>query len=274
MDVEIQVSSLSKALTGDTNNGSLPQCRMTTGQPTSRFDDDDAWARLRGGSMLVMARRLLQHVPGVPFDINRLYFLEYRGLPPERSSRFTGQTGLEVRGASREDFARLNENDEVRRSFLRRLDSNDQCVLALAQGRIVGYQWFCGHPEHMEERYSLRIEVPTGSVYTYDAFILPEFRLTGIWVKFQSLYLRDLMRKLGKNRIITMVDRGNQLSLATHLRFGYRPYHKVFVLRLFGKSLFLERQIRRNATTSTVTLPPAVTRKTPDAQTGETFLAS
>lgn len=224
--------------------------------------------------MLVMARRLLQRVPWAPLDLNCLYFLEYRGLPPERSSRFTGQTGIEVRGASREDFERLNECDEVRSSFLQRLDSNDHCVLALAQGQIVGYQWFCGHPVHVEERYALRIGVPTDTIYTYDAFILPEFRLTGIWVKFQSLYLRDLMRKLGKNRIITMVDRGNQLSLATHLRFGYRPYHEVLVLRLFGKSLFLERPIRRKQDASTLTLPPAVTRKTRNAPAGETFLAS
>jgi GNAT superfamily N-acetyltransferase len=192
---------------------------------------------LRGGWVLVAARRILHRIPHTPLDLNCLYFLEYRGIPPDESATHGERSGPEVRGAIREDFENLDEEDENRHPFLTRIDSSERCVLALRQGRIVGYQWFCDHAVHMEERYSIRIDIPADSIYTYDAFISPEFRLTGIWVKFQSLYLRGLMQKLGKSRIITMVDRGNLLSLATHLRFGYRPFRRVLVAKVFSKSL-------------------------------------
>jgi len=242
LNAELSVSANLKSVDGD-NRVALVR-HDATDSTVSQLQEINPGKNLQGGSLLVAARKILQRIPHAPVDFNCLDFLEYRGIPPEQSHTYSERSGPAVRGATREDFEGLEETDENRHPFLERIDSGERCVLALREGRIVGYQWFCDHPVHMEERYGLRVEIPADCIYTYDAFIFPEFRLTGIWVKFQSTYLRDLMQGLGKHRIITMVDRGNVLSLATHLRFGYRPFRKVLVAKLFGKSFSLAREIQ------------------------------
>ncbi len=41
-----------------------------------------------------------------------------------------------------------------------------------------------------------------------------------------------------------MVDYGNRMSMSTHLRFGFRVFRRVAVLKLFGKSFFFEKNFR------------------------------
>jgi hypothetical protein len=43
-----------------------------------------------------------------------------------------------------------------------------------------------------------------------------------------------------------MIDRGNHLSMNTHLRLGFRPIHTVFVFKLFDKSFFIYRNAQNN----------------------------
>jgi hypothetical protein len=62
----------------------------------------------------------------------------------------------------------------TREAFLKRFQSNDHCVIAVVDGRVVGYEWFCDKPAHVEERYSYEIEIPRSSIYAYDAYIVPE----------------------------------------------------------------------------------------------------
>jgi hypothetical protein len=115
--------------------------------------------------------------------------------------------------------------------------------VAEVEGRVVAYQWFCVRPFYTEERYACEIEVPADAIYEYDVFILPEYRLSGIWFKFHCLYLRELMERLNRRRIIGMVDYGNRLSMNTHLRFGFKPFRRVFVIRLVGKTFSLGRAL-------------------------------
>ena len=193
---------------------------------------------------LVVFRKLLQRIRIVPLDINRLYFLEYTGIPPDDS--IFNRAGAEVRSANLEDLDGLTNCQNTPQTFLERFHSHDYCVVAVARSRIVGYQWFSDKRVYVEERYSYKIEVPPDTIYTYDAFIVPEYRLTGIWVKFHSVYLRNLMQRLHKRRIVTMIDHGNRISMKTHLRFGYKPFCTVLVIKAFGKSFFLTRTLQRD----------------------------
>jgi GNAT superfamily N-acetyltransferase len=206
----------------------------------------NAWRKqFCGGSVLIAARKLMQRVPAVPLDFNCLYFFEYTGLPPADGFFGNGRTGLEVRGGTPEDLEGLVRCQNSRQAFLNRFRWSDHCVVAEEAGRIVGYQWFCSRPIHLEERYAYRVEIPADAVYTYDAFILPEYRLTGIWLRFHSWYLRSLMERLHKTRILTSIDRGNRLSINTHLRFGYQPVRRVLVTRVCGRSFFLTKPLSR-----------------------------
>ena len=212
---------------------------LTTNSVTTRQQTGQSL----GSSLLVMVRNLLQRVPFKPLDINCLYFLEYTGIP--RGDAGHGRARCEVRGATLADLQGIVECQDTPDAFVKRFDSKDHCVVALAEGQIVGYEWFCDKPLHLEERYAYKIEIPRRAIYAYDAYILPEYRLSGIWLKFKTVYLRELMQLLHKQRIITMVDSGNYLSMNTHLRFGFKLVRKVFILKLFGKTLFLEANIHR-----------------------------
>lgn len=191
--------------------------------------------------ILMRLRHLLQKIPFKPLDINCLYFLEYPGIPPCAS--IFNRASSKIRSATLGDLPGIIKCQNTPRAFLRRFQSKDHCVVAVANGEIVGYEWFCDKTSHLEERYSYKIDIPQDAVYAYDAFILPEHRLSGIWLRFKTVYLRELMQSIHKRQIITMVDGGNRLSMSTHLRFGFKVVRKVMVLKLFGKSIFWEKQV-------------------------------
>jgi len=167
--------------------------------------------------------------------------MEYAGLPPAAAN--LQRSRANVRSATLGDLEGLAACQNTREAFLRRFSSNDYSVVAVFHDRVVGDEWFCDKPSYVEERYSLEIAIPSDAIYAYDGFILPEHRLAGIWVKFQSAYLRELMLKRHRQRIVTIIDYGNSLSLNTHLRFGFKPVRKVFVIKVFGKSFFFRRTL-------------------------------
>jgi hypothetical protein len=207
----------------------------------------DFASKLRRRPLLVNVRRLLQRIPLQPLDINCLYFLEHSGLPTQRPHVCRGRA--EIRSADQEDLEGMARCQNTPLAFMNRFGSNDYCVVALVDGRIVGYEWFSVKPLCVEERYSYAITVPSDAIYAYDAFIVPEYRLGGIWLKFNSVYVRELMCRLSRKKIITTIDYGNRVSMNTHLRFGFKIWRVVFIIKVLGKSFFLTRTLRGNKTT-------------------------
>lgn len=198
--------------------------------------------RVRRRPLLLNVRSLLRLIPLEPLDINCLYFLEYVGIPPEHPGALRGRA--EVRKGTLEDLEGLTRCQDKRKVFQNRFAANDLCAVAVVDGRIVGYQWFCDRPLYVEERYAYGIEVPRDAIYEYDIFILPEHRLAGLWFKFHCLYLRELMGRLHRKRVIGMVDYGLRLSMNTHLRFGFTLFRRVVVIKMFGKSICLGGALR------------------------------
>jgi hypothetical protein len=200
-------------------------------------------SRLRRRPWLLTFRLLLERIPFKPLDINCLYFIEYKGIPPD-NMQFS-RSRAEIRSATFEDLEGLTKCENTPREFMNRFRSNDYCVVAVRDSRIVGYGWATDKPSCIEERYSYRIDVSPDAIYLYDCFILPEYRVVHmIWLRFISIYMGQLMQRLGKKRMIGMIDYGNRISMNTHLRFGFKLTHKVFVIRVFGKSFFLKRPAR------------------------------
>ena len=197
--------------------------------------------RLARRPLLVNLGSLLQLIPFRPLELNCLYLLEYEGIPPRQASLLRGSA--EVRTATVRDLEGLTACQNRRQAFLDRFRAQDHCVVAVVEGRIVAYQWFCVRSSYREERYGYELEIAPDEIYEYDVFILPEFRLAGIWFKFHCLYLKDLMERQRRRRIIGMVDYGNRLAMNTHLRFGFRIFRRVFVIKLFGRSTFLGRAL-------------------------------
>jgi len=189
--------------------------------------------RLQRHPTLVILRQALQRIPFQPLDVNCLNVLEYMGVPPRDAQH--ERVRAEVRSATPQDLDGLTSCQHSPATFLKRFAADDRCVVAIVDGRIAGYEWFCHRPCHVEERYAYRIDVAPDAIYAYDAFIRPEYRLMGIWLKFKSVYLRELMERSDKRRIITTIDSGNRLSMQTHLRFGFRALRKVLVVKACGR---------------------------------------
>jgi hypothetical protein len=198
-------------------------------------------AQLARRPLLVNLRTLLERIPFRPLDVNCLYFLEFAGVPPPHANYQRGRA--EVRRATLDDLEGLTKCQNAPSAFRRRFAANDQCAVAVLDGRIIGYQWYCARPVYLEERYSYGLKIPPDAIYEYDIFILPEHRLAGLWFKFHGVYLRELMTRLSRRTIIGMVDYGNRLSMSTHLRFGFKLVRRVLVVQIFGKSFFVTKAL-------------------------------
>lgn len=205
--------------------------------------------RLRNRPLLVNVRSVLERIPFHPLDVNWFYLLEYIGVPPEHTAFLRGRA--EIRAATMRDLDALVAckgnrawQTTARRTFLNRFKADDTCAVAMLDGRMIAYQWICHRSVYVEERYGYAFDIPPDTVYTYDIFMRPEHRVAGLWVKFHAVFLREFMLKLRRNKILGMVDFGNRLSMNTHLRYGFRPVKKVFVITLFGRSVFTHKPIR------------------------------
>ena len=120
-----------------------------------------------------------------------------------------------------------------REVFARRLAAGDRFAVALLDDRIIGYEWFSTNAYHMAEPFHYRIEIPPDSLYAFNAFILPEYRVAGVWLKLKA-YVASLMQDLNRTSMLTYVESGNRLSLNSHLRFGFKPCKKVFIIHMQG----------------------------------------
>jgi hypothetical protein len=128
--------------------------------------------------------------------------------------------------------------------FLRRFEATDFCVVAEADEKIIGYAWFSIAPVYDDLYFGFRFQIPNDSVFGYDGFIVPEYRLTGAWPKFYS-FLGSWMKQVGRTAVFTAVEHSNRVSLGTHLRFGFEPYATVWVVRILSRTFSVERPVRR-----------------------------
>jgi hypothetical protein len=184
---------------------------------------------------LLLAQKVLRRVPFRPVDIGKMCFLRLDGVPSVPASMLRGS--VEVRFATEADIPRLAELQPKASVFRQRFAEGDRCVVAISNGRSVGYEWFSDRPIHYESSWGYSIEIPGGFVYAYDAFIDPGHRNTGLWLRFKA-YLADWMAERDKHGVLTFVDYGNWASMRTHLRFGFEPSGNVLALRLMGLRVF------------------------------------
>jgi GNAT superfamily N-acetyltransferase len=208
------------------------------------------WARLKELARtprLLLAQKVLRRVPLRPVDIGKLCFLQLNGVPQVPAGMLRGN--VDVRLATLEDLDALVHLQAKRAVFRGRFANGDRCVVAIAGGHLVGYEWFSDHAVHHESTWGYRITIPGGYVYAYDAFIDPSYRNTGVWLRFKA-YLAEWMASRGKHGVLTFVDFGNWPSLRTHLRFGFEPTETVLALRVLGFRLFRKMQAIGTATWS------------------------
>lgn len=185
----------------------------------------------------LLLQSALHKVSFARVSIHRLYLLEYRGIPQinTRSVRGPGY----IREAGLKDVDEMGELENKHELLRQRFLENDYGAVAIVDGKIVAYSWFSDKAVHLEARYRYRIPIPLDSMYGYDLYIHPKYRMSGLWIKFM-MYWADLMRQNGRSTMISMIDYGNTVSMNTHTRFGFRAFKDVYVVSIFGNLRHIE----------------------------------
>src|SRR5258705_1762213 len=160
------------------------------------------WAELKPRAVtlwrtprLLLAQKVLRRVPLRPVDVGRLCFLQLNGVPKVPTAMLRGHA--EVRFASADDLDALAQLQDKKALFRTRFAEGDRCIVALMDGRVVGYEWFSDSAVHHETAWGYRITIPGGYIYAYDAYIDPAHRNTGVWLRFKA-YLAEWMDDCGK----------------------------------------------------------------------------
>jgi len=118
-----------------------------------------------------------------------------------------------------------------KRHFIGRLEKGDRCILALHNGKIIGYLWVT--KDQMELRPNKYIFLSKNRSCSYKGFVLKEYRGRRIHGAMYG-YLIDLLKKDGKRFVISIVDMDNKSSLRSKSRDGYNTIGRVTHLRFFG----------------------------------------
>lgn len=188
-------------------------------------------ARLAHRSPFAAFRAAVERLSLGRIRVGRSCLLRLEGIPAVSPALLRGPG--KVRPGRPEDLDRLALlGDNSREEFARRLAAGDRFAVALLDDRIIGYEWFSTNAyQTLELQY--RFEIPQDTIYAFNAFILPEYRLVGVWLKFKT-YLAGLMQDLNRTKVITYVDPGNHLSINSHLRFGFKLCKKLFIIQVRG----------------------------------------
>jgi hypothetical protein len=194
-------------------------------------------------STLVPLQKVLRRIPFAPLDVNCLHCLEY--LADGGNSGESANPSIVIRAGTPLDIPRMSECRNFPERLPERFAAQEHCVVAMIGDDVVAYQWFCDKTSRIEERYGYRVEIPPDSIYGYDAFVRPQYRRAKIWTHFHSFYLKDILARLGRRKVIVMVDQGNSVSMRAHSRVGYRLYRKIYVAKLLGKSVWISKAVER-----------------------------
>ncbi len=180
-----------------------------------------------------MLKLLKENIPFFPVAYFDYFFLEYYGIPKKQKIRFDG----EILKANETDLELLGRyfNNKAEK-FVKRFQKGNIIVFARnEQGEIVGYENLDLSSQHFEENSGTIFTIPANSIYLYDAYILPEYRLKGLWIGFKNV-VADIMEENNRTRLFTFVDWCNTLSLKSHLQYGFKIYEQRKIWRVFGKS--------------------------------------
>lgn len=160
------------------------------------------------------------------FFYDRFFIIRRPLSPVARASdrvRLAGENDLEPLEA----FAPRHGKHEDR------LKCGDQCLVINAQDRIAGMQWIKRSRFHREEESGYSVLLPVHGVWTYDTKVDEEYRYRGVWIDLKN-FESDFLRQKGVTHAFCLVNRGNTLSLQSHLRMSAQILEEVIMLKVPG----------------------------------------
>jgi hypothetical protein len=131
-------------------------------------------------------------------------------------------------GLGHPDLAKMPAHEHIKNG---RFDQGAKCLGVYRKGELVGYSWFCFHSYKEDEvRCTYVLGVPAKSVFDFDFFVMPEFRLgigfMAVW-HCANLYLRER----GVDYTFSRLTRFNTASRRAHAHLGWKN---------IGRAIFLQ----------------------------------
>lgn len=164
------------------------------------------------------------------------YYHRVAILHLEERKQFRRYRGVVIRQATAEDLESLAHHlgrPGIGLAVLRqRWAREDMCVLAQAAGLPVSMQW-ASRQRYAMDNIDYVFDPGDKGIFLYDAYTAPEWRMRGIHVNVMQRLLENLPPEAIEH-VYSAIDAGNDHSLRTHLRFGFRVQRYVTQVRLLG----------------------------------------
>ena len=129
------------------------------------------------------------------------------------------------------NFENYNYDEKAKKYAEERLKKGDICVLALNKGRIIGYVWIMYYEFEISKNNLISLSKNRAS--TYNSFILKEFRGKRVRNSMDN-YIYEILRKVGKEYLVCLIEKHNIASQKTRERAGYKKIWHIFEFRFFG----------------------------------------
>jgi GNAT superfamily N-acetyltransferase len=145
---------------------------------------------------------------------------------------------ITTRIAAVSDLPKLNRLVDRDNDLYIRMQKSHICIVAELSDEIVGMKWVKFGSRHYEKYNGYEMRLPERSVWSYDAYVMPEYRNRGIWVNLTEEEVEYLASRSVEN-VFCMVKSLNDFSLRTHLRYKYKIEKEIIFFRILIFGIYL-----------------------------------
>lgn len=117
------------------------------------------------------------------------------------------------------DKINYDYDDSAKKYSIMRLNEGDRCILALCEGKIVGYIWLM--KTKMEILDNTLMDISDEKAYIYRVFVHSDYRGNRILERMEA-YGMAVLEKEGKKIAIEIVGKDKKESLKSHRRTGWK----------------------------------------------------
>lgn len=162
----------------------------------------------------------LNRMPLWLIHVNKLYVLRHSANTVKRLRSYNKAAQRVARLTDSKTIAKCSGKSETK--IRNRLENGDSCFISEVDGAVVGYLWMSSVKRFYEDAEGIVYITDETTSWLYDGFVIPEFRIKGIWVNLQNALIANLQKEK-QHYVVCSIDYENANSINTHLRFGYEP---------------------------------------------------
>lgn len=196
---------------------------------------------LREGRALLFAEKLLNKTSHLLhsslFFYDRFFVLHFRvqsGRPSPLAGRFSG---FVVRAVTPADDERLQKMAPRSDEYAARRAGGSVGLIADDGGRAAGMIWLKQTAVHFEQDVEFPVTLPPHSIWQYDLYVDPAYRLRGVWILLEEA-LTAYAAARGVTDLFGLTKALNKPSVNAHLRYDYDIVEEIITLRLLGLRLY------------------------------------